>query len=104
MSTPATLAFVRRSERDIKIRGLEIIVDNRFVKDLAFDADFEMEVAPGEHWVMVTNSLYSKNIQVILAAGERAQFDVGNYVTGLGGMMFVTIGMGPYRVFIDRAD
>ena len=99
----ATLVVRRDADRDIKMRGLEVFVDGELVSDLHFGQEKQMTLPEGEHEVKVTNSLYSKKLTVDLRPNETVELQAGNIATGLGAMMMVTLGIGPYKVFLKRA-
>ena len=99
----AKISVSRTSPKDIKIRGLEVLLDNKTIKDLQFGETFEHEVTPGKHTLKVNNTLYNKSVDFDVQAGQTAKFNAGNYVSGLGGVAFVVVGMGPYKVFLERA-
>jgi len=99
---PARLLFVRQSDRDIKMRGLEVLVDGEMVTDLQYGKTYQATVTPGPHEVKVTNSLYTQKLDVELKPGETIRFETGNIATGLTGVMMSTIGIGPYKVFLRR--
>ncbi len=95
--------IVRNSEKDIKIRGLEIHVDGEFVLDLQYGNQREIPLTAGEHELKVTNTLYSKKETFEIGEGQTVRFETGNVVTGFGAVLFTAVGMGPYKVFLRRA-
>jgi hypothetical protein len=101
-SVSGELAIVRNADNDIKMRGLQIFLDGQYVDDLSFNSEFTSQVSPGSHTVMVSNHLYKKSLTFNLAEGERVELSAGNRFTLIGGLMVSVLGMGPYRVFLDR--
>lgn len=102
-SKVARVSVSRTSSKDIKIRGLEVLIDGKAVADLKFGDTFEHEVSPGKHTLKVNNTLYNKSIDFDVQAGQTAKFNAGNFVSGLGGVAFLVVGMGPYKVFLEKA-
>ena len=100
----AELVITRDSDADIKMRGLEIYVDDQYEHDLQYGRSFRKLVAPGLHKVMVSNHLYKKRLSLELKAGERVNLLAGNRFTILGGIMVAVLGMGPYIVFLRPAE
>lgn len=98
----ARVHIARNAQRDIKMRGLEIFLDGKFVKDLPFGAEVELSVDPGDHHLKISNNLYSKESRFTVGDGETVRFAVGNYFTKLGAAATVILGIGPYKVFLDR--
>ncbi len=96
----AHVIITRDSERDIKMRGLEVFVDDTFLADLAFGDSCSHDVTPGEITVKVTNRLYTKRLTITLAAGETYHVQAGNYFGSVGGIMMAVFGFGPYKVFV----
>lgn len=93
----------RNSPRDIKIRGLDVMVNGQFVQDLSFGKAFALDLPAGKHEVMATNRLYKRKLEIGVNPGETVIVDVGNVVGGLGALMVLAIGMGFYGVFIELA-
>lgn len=98
----AKITIARKAERDIKMRGLEIFLDGNFVKDLQFGGEIELPVEPGEHQLKISNNLYSKENKFTVGTGETVRFAVGNYFTRFGAAATFVLGIGPYKVFLDR--
>lgn len=94
----------RNSPRDIKVRGLEVYIDDIFAANLQFGRAVKVDVAPGEHEVRVTNTLYSAKISLSVADGEARELRAGNTLTGLFAPMFLAVGIGPYRVFLEEVE
>ena len=74
MDESATIQIRRDSPKDIKIRGLEILLDDKRVANLKYGQSVSLKVCPGSHVLKVTNSLYSKSEAFSLEAGETAHF------------------------------
>jgi len=101
-SDTASLVIARDSDDDIKMRSLEVYVDDQFTVDLHYPKDFHIDLSPGEHAVRVTNRLYTRKLAVSVKAGETVHLQAGNHFSGLGGLMTSVLGMGPYKVFLKE--
>jgi len=99
-SERAAIVVKRDAEKDIKMRSLDVYVDDQFSVDLTYPGEYRAEVDPGDHSVKVSNRLYSRSLRVPLKAGETVTVEAGNYVTGVGTVMMSVLGMGPYKVFL----
>lgn len=102
MAATATIIIRRDSEKDIKMRGLEIFLDGEFVVDLPFSKSHSVEVEVGEHTIKASNRLYNRTLDLDLSPGQTAILQVGNVMGGAGGLMMAAVGIGPYKVFLDR--
>ncbi len=98
----ASVLVRRDSPNDIKMRGLELFVDGELVADRQYGREKELTLPEGEHEVKVTNSLYTKKLTVDLQPNQKIELQAGNVATGLSGLMLVTFGIGPYKVFLKR--
>lgn len=94
----AFIRITRRSTKDIKIRGLRILIDDEDVADLSYGRAIEVEVPPGKHTVRVTNNMFSATEEADLAPGETKAFDAANIPKGYAPMFLVIIGITPYGV------
>jgi hypothetical protein len=99
----AEIVISRDDERDIKMRGLEIYIDDLFVYDLGYERTYRAKLKPGAHTVKVSNHLYKKKIDLDLKPGDTVNLNAGNRFTLLGGLMVAILGMGPYKVFLEEA-
>ncbi|MDR3691740.1 MAG: hypothetical protein P4L46_20340 [Fimbriimonas sp.] len=98
--TDSRLVIRRDADNDIKMRGLEVFLDDEFVKDLSFGSEQSLDVSPGNHTLKVTNHLYTRRLEVEAKPGETLDIQVGNYFDGLGGIMMAVFGFGHYKVFM----
>jgi hypothetical protein len=103
-SQTGTFTIVRNSDQDIKMRGLEVFVDGKFLTDIAYGKSLSFELEPGSHTILISNTIYKKQEDFVLAAGASATFQVANVVTGFGAMMISALGVGPYRVSLQRVS
>lgn len=103
MESSATLVLERNDDADIKMRGLEVFIDDEFVVNLNYGKRFETSVPEGDHEVRVTNSLYTERLTVHAHAGEEIVLQTGNLMPKGAGFLFA-LGMGPYRCFLRRAS
>lgn len=101
-SNSGTLHIERNSDLDIKMRGLDILVDGELVGNVDYGKTLNVRLAPGEHRIKITNTLYSKQEDFDLAAGETVSFEVANVISGMSGFMFAAVGFGPYKVSLRR--
>jgi len=100
----AKMVVERVSDRDIKMRGLKVLLDGNYLTDLSFGNRVEVQVESGPHIVRVTNNLYSSQLEFDAVAGGVSKFGAGNVMRGLGALMFVVMGIGPYRTFLERDE
>jgi len=100
----STLRVARTSERDIKMRGLEVLLDGKHLADLQFGKERVFEIEPGEHVLKITNTVYSKEDAFTVPAGREASYEVANVVTGIGAAMMSVFGIGPYRVDLRKLN
>ena len=98
----AEIVLARNSEKDIKMRGLEVFIDGEFAYDLMFNKSFAVELAPGRHTVKVSNHLFKKSMELDLKPGETINLQAGNNFGLIGGLMVSVLGMGPYKVFLKE--
>jgi hypothetical protein len=98
----AKLRISRTSDRDIKMRGLEVLLDDQHLTDLSYGKQAEFEIEPGEHTITITNTVYTKKDRFTIGAGRTAAYEIANIVTGLGSVMISAFGIGPYRVELRK--
>ncbi len=98
------VTITRDSSEDIKMRGLEVFVDDTFADDLYFGNTYSTCLEPGEHVIKVTNRLYTRRLSINLKDGQEANLQVGNYFGALGGFMMSVIGFGHYKVFVKQIE
>ena len=98
----ANIHISRDAERDIKMRGLEVLLDDEFVENLKFGMEVTRTVVPGDHVVKITNKLYSAKLAISTKPGETIHIQVGNYFGKIGMMMVTIFGFGYYKVFINN--
>jgi hypothetical protein len=101
-SNLARVVVSRDSERDIKMRSLNVFLDGESWLDLKFGTDAETAISPGHHVLKVTNTVFSSKCEFDVSAGETVRFSAGNITRGLGAIMFVVFGMGIYSTFLHR--
>jgi hypothetical protein len=98
----ATLIVSRTSDEDLKIRGIELLLDGEFIGDLSFGKTLQIEISPGHHVLKATNKLKSKALQFDAIAGERLEFlTTGVALFGLWTIMAM-MGTVAYRVTLER--
>ena len=99
---PGLLVVSRNSPKDIKIRDLYIELDGNEIAALEYEKSYEGPLIPGEHTLTATNRLYHRSESFTSSEGERVAFEVANIASGCGGLMFIVVGMGPYKVKLKR--
>lgn len=99
----ATLIVRRTSPRDIKIRGLELLLDGRHADNLAYGDEVQIDVSPGSHEVKVTNSLYTKSASFTAEPNEIITFDAANVMPKGLGLSLAMFGIVPYKVELQAA-
>jgi len=92
----------RDSPKDIKIRGLFVLLDGKEVANVAYGKTFEMSLKPGPHTLKVTNNLYSKVVELDLKEGETATFAARNVISGLWAVIIGWSGLAPYKVVLEQ--
>lgn len=92
----------RTSDHDIKIRDLYVSVDGSPEENLAYGKSLERQLDQGEHVLTVTNRLYTKEARFDLQDGQTIEFEAANRASGCGAILFMVVGMGPYRVELRR--
>lgn len=100
----ARIAVHRTSEHDIKIRDLYVSIDDQPEENLPFGKSIEVPLNPGPHIVTVTNRLYTEKSSFEVAEGQSVSFIAANRASGCGAILFMVVGMGPYRVELKRQE
>jgi hypothetical protein len=96
------IAVSRNSGRDMKIRGIELLLDGEFVGNLAFGQTYEAEIAPGTHTLTATNRMYSPSIDFEVKAGDTVRFVVTSIPLGGLWLLIAMMGTVAYRVKLER--
>lgn len=103
-ATNAKLKVARTSQKDIKMRGLEVFLDGKFLQDVGFGKEFELDIPTGDHVLKISNTVYSKTEEFHVGSGQSVAFEVANVLSGFGALMMSAIGIGPYKVSIRRLN
>lgn len=98
----ANIRVMRKSDRDIKMRGLEVLLDGEHLTDIAFGTEGLYEIEAGQHTLVVTNTVSSRKEDFTVSPGGTVVFEALNVVTGLGAVMISALGIGPYKVELRR--
>jgi hypothetical protein len=98
------LRLSRVSDRDIKMRGLQILVDGEHLTDLSYGRTQEFPLAPGEHTLVATNTVSTQRDTFQVQPGRTVAYETANVLTGVGGVMMSILGIGPYRVELKRTE
>lgn len=97
-----TLTVARDSPRDLKFRGIDILLDGKFVGGLTYGNSLSISIDPGVHSLTATNRLKSKSVEFEARPGETLQFQtVGVALGGIWAMMAM-LGTVAYRVELAR--
>jgi hypothetical protein len=98
----ATLIVSRTSARDMKFRGIEVLLDGDFIGELSYGKSLEREIEPGIHTLKVTNRMKSASGAFEAAEGETVEF-VATAIALAGCWFFLTMmGTVAYRVTLER--
>lgn len=101
--TPATITIVRDSEKDIKMRDLFVVVDDRDEYRLQYGETVTVEVPAGPHTLLATNKVFRKEVDIDLGGGEATVYEVANVPTkGVLSMILVLTGTVMYKVTIAK--
>jgi len=98
----ATLIVSRVSDRDIKFRGIEILIDGSFAGNLQFGDSLEIEVEPGTHRLTATNRLKSKSVEFEAKPDETIEFETTGIALGGLWLIMAMLGTVAYRVTLER--
>ena len=98
-----TLEIRRDSDRDIKIRGLEVLLDGQPIGNLPYGESILVPVEPGAHKLKVTNSLYSKSEEFTVEEGQTIAFQAGNKMPAAWAWFLMMVCVAPYGVMLKRS-
>ncbi|HVT11265.1 MAG TPA: hypothetical protein VHE55_03285 [Fimbriimonadaceae bacterium] len=98
----ATLAVTRDSARDLKIRGVEILLDGRFVGNLNYGESLDVPIEPGPHTLTATNRLKSKSAEFEAKPEEVVRFRTTGIAMGGIWAVMAMLGTVAYRVELER--
>ena len=96
------LIVQRKSEQDIKMRDLLVRVDDGPQFNLNFGQSKEFDIEPGDHTLHASNRLYSDTTTFSINENETLTYEVANLTSGCIAALFIGLGMGLYRVRIER--
>ena len=97
-----TLVVRRDSEEDIKIRGMDVLVDGEWKNDLQYGQAYEIELPPGEHIVAVSNKLKKEEAQFMLREGETVVYQATNLLSKGVSTVLMGLGMIMYNSTLRR--
>jgi hypothetical protein len=92
----------RNDERDIKIRGLEVLLDGEFVANLQFGQSYEAPIPAGSHRVTATNRMFTRHIDFDLAPGREARFTATSVALHGIWTLIALMGTVAYRVSLKQ--
>jgi len=99
----ATVIVSRTSDHDLKFRGIEILLDGKFIANLKYGDTFDFEVEPGRHTLMATNRLKSKAIEFEARDGETVEFQTTGIAMGGVWVLISMLGTVAYRVTLEQS-
>ena len=97
-----TLVVRRDSDEDIKIRGMDVLIDGEWKADLQFGHSYEVDLPPGEHTLAVSNKLKRNEAQLVLREGEKAVFQATNVMSKGVSTVLIGLGMVMYNSTLRR--
>jgi hypothetical protein len=97
---PASVTATRTSESDVKMRQLIVWIDGERIATLLWGDSITRELEPGPHRLRVSNTLFWKTVEFVLAPGEQAYFEVINRNGPGSVLMPMFVGAGPLYVTI----
>ncbi|HEY3781759.1 MAG TPA: hypothetical protein VGL56_11785 [Fimbriimonadaceae bacterium] len=101
---PATVEIRRDWDKDIKIRGLDVLLDGVSVGNLKYGSVLSLAIEPGTHELKVTNSLYSKSEEFTAEEGETVIFQAGNKMPAAWAWFLMMVCVAPYGVRLVRLE
>ncbi|MFZ4507921.1 MAG: hypothetical protein ACOYON_09525 [Fimbriimonas sp.] len=101
---PARIYVSRTSERDIKMREVEVYLDDILWSNLKYSKTKQIEVPAGRHVLRVTNRLNTRKLAFECAPGESIFFQVGQTLPDLNALLILILAAAPYRVFIEEVE
>ena len=99
--TPGSLTVTRTSPADAGHRQIIVTLDGEPWVTLLNGQSATREVPPGHHVVKADNTLMKRSLEVDLAAGERATFQVTNH-PGPGMWLWMMLGTPLLRLTLER--
>ncbi len=98
----ATLTVSRTSDRDLKFRGIEFLLDGKFIANLQYGDSISIDVQPGYHTLKATNRLKSASADFTAESGEKVAFQATGIALGGPWLVLTMLGTVAYRVTLDR--
>ena len=94
----------RNSNRDIKMRNVELLLDGEFVTDLPFGAREELEIEPGSHKLTATNRAFTQSTDFDIEEGQNLSFRI--VAVPLRGLWSIVsmLGTVPSKVVIEPVE
>ena len=100
----ARVTVTRNEANDVRDRQIVLTIDGEPLATLMFGQQVTREVSAGPHRVKAHNTLFWRNLDVDLKAGEHARFVVVNRAgTGTLSLLGV-LGVGPLYLTFERQD
>ena len=102
MPDSARITITRRHESDVRDRQIVVTVDGEPLATLLYGQQATRELPPGPHRLKAHNTLFWRNLEIDLQAGEHARFVVINRA-GSGTLSLLGIlGVGPLYLTFER--
>ena len=98
----ARVTIQRKSEKDLKMRDLLVRIDDQPEFNLNYGQSKEIQLESGEHTIFATNRLYSATETFQIGDGTAVAYEVINIPSGCLAFLFAGLGMGIYKVKIER--
>ncbi len=84
------------------MRDLEVYVDDEWKADIKYGGSFEIELAPGEHSVAVSNKLKKQRAEFVVREGETVVFQGTNVLSKGMSAVLAGLGMVMYNATLKR--
>ena len=98
----ATVTVERTHEKDVRDRQVVVSIDGEPLATLLYGQRVTRDVPPGAHRLKAHNTLFWKNIDLDLKAGEHARFVVINRAGTSTFSLLGMLGVGPLYLTFER--
>jgi hypothetical protein len=99
---PSYLVIRRDSEKDIKMRALDVFLGDDLLADLPYGRSLRRKIEPGHHVLKASNRLYVKRLELFVDEGETVEIQVANIAGVLGNALLMATGVAIYNVRIEE--
>lgn len=94
--------ITRSSDSDLKIRTIEVLIDDQHVGNLLYGETLEVPIPAGPHRLKATNRLKSASVDFSVGAGETAEFRATGVMMGGFWMLVSLLGTVAYRIRLEK--